>query len=646
MLAGSPGFSSELASRCAEPRGSCVKTLVRIFGYLKPYWRRVILVYVTLFTALALQLAIPQVLARAIDHGILGKNLTYLAVSALIIVVFALGQGLFTFIRSYHVNVLAEKVGYDLRNQLYDRFQELSFSFYDRAQTGQLMSRATDDINQIRGMLMVCLRSLVQGIGTLVAVTVIMLTTDVPLALIALATMPILIWWTIRFGIVIRPMFLSVQQQFGVMTSALQENVAGGRVVRAFAQERAESHRFEAELEELFERNMRAAKNWSYNYPLTLLMSGLSLTAVVWFGAHQVIAGAISIGTLVAFQQYTSLLNEPIRWLGFAINRIARAQASGDRIFEILDTRPVIQNRPGAIPIDDMRGRVTFDHVTFRYRGAKVDALDAVTFTAEPGQTIALVGPTGGGKSSIISLIPRFYDVAEGEVAIDGHDVRDLQLASLRDHIGIVLQETFLFGVTIGQNIAYGRPDATREEIVAAAKAARAHDFIMRMPDGYDTMVGERGVSLSGGQKQRVAIARALAENPKILILDDATSSVDAETEYLIQQALRELMHQRTSFVIAQRLTTVKNADLILVLEDGKITQRGTHEELLAEPGFYADLYDLQLKDQEEAQREKLAEQALTSGGAAASNGGTAADGELEPATAGSESDEITSGKR
>jgi ATP-binding cassette subfamily B protein len=623
-----------------------VKTLVRIFGYLKPYWRRVILVYVTLFTALALQLAIPQVLARAIDHGILGKNLTYLAVSALIIVVFALGQGLFTFIRSYHVNVLAEKVGYDLRNQLYDRFQELSFSFYDRAQTGQLMSRATDDINQIRGMLMVCLRSLVQGIGTLVAVTVIMLTTDVPLALIALATMPILIWWTIRFGIVIRPMFLSVQQQFGVMTSALQENVAGGRVVRAFAQERAESHRFEAELEELFERNMRAAKNWSYNYPLTLLMSGLSLTAVVWFGAHQVIAGAISIGTLVAFQQYTSLLNEPIRWLGFAINRIARAQASGDRIFEILDTRPVIQNRPGAIPIDDMRGRVTFDHVTFRYRGAKVDALDAVTFTAEPGQTIALVGPTGGGKSSIISLIPRFYDVAEGEVAIDGHDVRDLQLASLRDHIGIVLQETFLFGVTIGQNIAYGRPDATREEIVAAAKAARAHDFIMRMPDGYDTMVGERGVSLSGGQKQRVAIARALAENPKILILDDATSSVDAETEYLIQQALRELMHQRTSFVIAQRLTTVKNADLILVLEDGKITQRGTHEELLAEPGFYADLYDLQLKDQEEAQREKLAEQALTSGGAAASNGGTAADGELEPATAGSESDEITSGKR
>jgi ATP-binding cassette subfamily B protein len=623
-----------------------VKTLVRIFGYLKPYWRRVILVYVTLFTALALQLAIPQVLARAIDHGILGKNLTYLAVSALIIVVFALGQGLFTFIRSYHVNVLAEKVGYDLRNQLYDRFQELSFSFYDRAQTGQLMSRATDDINQIRGMLMVCLRSLVQGIGTLVAVTVIMLTTDVPLALIALATMPILIWWTIRFGIVIRPMFLSVQQQFGVMTSALQENVAGGRVVRAFAQERAESHRFEAELEELFERNMRAAKNWSYNYPLTLLMSGLSLTAVVWFGAHQVIAGAISIGTLVAFQQYTSLLNEPIRWLGFAINRIARAQASGDRIFEILDTRPVIENRPGAIPIDDMRGRVTFDHVTFRYRGAKVDALDAVTFTAEPGQTIALVGPTGGGKSSIISLIPRFYDVAEGEVAIDGHDVRDLQLASLRDHIGIVLQETFLFGVTIGQNIAYGRPDATREEIVAAAKAARAHDFIMRMPDGYDTMVGERGVSLSGGQKQRVAIARALAENPKILILDDATSSVDAETEYLIQQALRELMHQRTSFVIAQRLTTVKNADLILVLEDGKITQRGTHEELLAEPGFYADLYDLQLKDQEEAQREKLAEQALASGGAAAANGGTAADGELEPATAGSESDEITSGKR
>ena len=578
-----------------------MKTLLRIFRYLKPYWRRMVVVYAALLIALVLQLAIPQVLGRAIDNGVVGRDLTYLGQAALLIVALAVFQAVFTFIRSYGTNVLAEQVGNDLRNELYAKFLALPFQFYDRAQTGQLMSRATDDINNIRGMLMFSLRAIVQAIGMVVIIGFIVLRTNVPLGLIALSTTPFLIWWSIRFSVSIRPMFLQVQQQFGVMTTVLQENVAGGRVVRAFAQEREESRRFEDELEELFDRNIRAANRWAFNFPMTLALNGLSVAGVVWVGGWMALTGRISIGTLVAFERYTTMLQEPIRWLGFVVNRMAKAIASGERIFEILDTKSKIANLPGAQPMPDMNGIVTFEDVEFRFTGAASEALRNISFTAEPGQMVALVGPTGSGKSSVISLIPRFYDVSAGKVCIDGVDVRDITLESLRSKIGIVMQETFLFSVTVGENIAYGRPDASREQIEAAAKAARAHDFIMRMPEGYDTVVGERGVSLSGGQKQRLAIARALLVDPRILILDDSTASVDSETEHLIQQALRTLMAGRTSFVIAQRLSTVRDADLILVFEDGRITQRGQHDDLIEQPGFYRDLYDLQMRDQEDA---------------------------------------------
>lgn len=580
-----------------------MKTLIRIFGYLKPYWRRMVVVYSALLLALVLQLAIPQVLGRAIDNGVVGRNLTYLGQAALLIVGLAVFQAVFTFIRSYGTNVLAEQVGNDLRNELYQKFQALPFQFYDRAQTGQLMSRATDDINNIRGMLMFSMRAVVQAIGMVVIIGFIVLRTNLPLGLIALSTTPFLIWWSIRFSVSIRPMFLKVQQQFGVMTTVLQENVAGGRVVRAFAQEREESRRFENELEELFDRNIRAANRWAFNFPMTLALNGLSVAGVVWVGGWMALTGRISIGTLVAFERYTTMLQEPIRWLGFVVNRMAKAIASGERIFEILDTKSKIADLPGAQPMPAMKGVVTFENVEFRFTGAATEALRDISFTAEPGQMVALVGPTGSGKSSVISLIPRFYDVNSGKVAIDGVDVRDITLQSLRSQIGIVMQETFLFSVTVGENIAYGRPDASREEIEAAARAARAHDFIMRMPEGYDTVVGERGVSLSGGQKQRLAIARALLIDPRILILDDSTASVDSETEHMIQQALRTLMTGRTSFVIAQRLTTVRDADQILVFQDGRITQRGRHDDLIAQPGFYRDLYDLQMRDQDDAHR-------------------------------------------
>ncbi|MGI8975926.1 MAG: ABC transporter ATP-binding protein [Thermomicrobiales bacterium] len=580
-----------------------MNTALRIFSYIKPYWRRAIVVYVCLLFAVAAQTSIPLVLGEAIDRGVEDRDVTFLWQAALGLIGIAVVQGVFTFIRSYHLNVLAEHVANDMRNQLYAKFQELPFQFYDGAQTGQLMSRATDDINQIRGMLMMTLRAVPHGLALLIIITVILLREHLLLGAVALSTTPFLLYWSLRFGITIRPMFLKVQQQFGVMTSTLQENVAGGRVVRAFAQELPESDRFEDELEGLFRRNIRASNKWSFNYPLTLAMNGLSVAGVVWVGGYLALTGQVSIGTLVAFERYTSLLNEPVRWLGFVVNRIARALASGERIFEILDRKLALANLPNARPMDDMRGEVVFDRVSFAYTGGQGAALHDVSFEAHPGQVTALVGATGSGKSSVVNLIPRFYDPAEGTVRIDGVDIRDITLESLRRNIGVVMQESFLFSMTIRENIAYGRPDATEEEIIAAARAAQAHEFISRIDEGYDSLVGERGVTLSGGQKQRLAIARALLLNPRILILDDATASVDSETEHQIQQALRVLMEGRTSFVIAQRITTVQDADQILVFEDGRVIERGTHDELLERESFYHELYDLQQGDQEDAVR-------------------------------------------
>lgn len=581
-----------------------MKTLFRILTYLKPYAWWLVLVYSALLIALGLQLSIPQVLGLAIDHGVGDNDMGYVGRAALVIVGLAALQGVFTFVRSYGTNVLAERVGNDLRDELYDKLQELPFRFYDRAQSGQLMSRATEDINNIRGMLMFSLRAIVQAIGMVVIISFLVLRENWILGLVALSTTPFLILWSIRFSVTIRPMFLKVQQQFGVMTSTLQENVAGGRVVRAFAQEKEESQRFEEELDELFERNLRAAKRWSFSFPMTIGLNGLSVAGVIWVGAWMVLTGQISVGTLVVFERYTSMLQEPIRWLGFVVNRVARAIASAERIFEILDTKPAIRDLPGAKPMTDMRGVVEFHDVSFSYAKGKTPALENVSFTACPGQITALVGPTGAGKSSIVSLIPRYYDTTSGTVTIDGVDVRNITLASLRSQIGIVMQESFLFSMTVRENIAYGRPDASFEEVVAAAKAANAHDFIMRLDDDYNMVIGERGVSLSGGQKQRLAIARALLIDPKILILDDATASVDSETEHDIQQALRTLMHGRTSLVIAQRLTTVRDADQVLVFENGRITQQGTHDELLLDSdGFYHELYNLQRQDQDDASR-------------------------------------------
>lgn len=577
-----------------------MRVLFRILGYIRPYWKLAVLGYLALLISIGMQLSIPRLVEFVIDGGLVEENSRVLTLGVLGIVGVGLTQGLFTYLRSYLFQFMAERAAYDIRNQLYRHMQFLSFSFFDRSHTGQLMSRGTEDINSIRRFMMFSMRSIVQSFGMLLLITIILLTINWRLALLSLALMPILIFSALRFGRTIRPLYLAVQQQFGVMTTRLQENLAGTRVVRSFAQEDREIEEFDTELAHLYDRHMDAVKRSAFYFPFMTLLSTLSIAVILWYGGRLVVTGDLTIGQLTAFYLYLAMLQMPVRILGFVVNSAARAMASGDRIFEILDSKPLIRSKPDAVELDPVTGHVAFEGVWFKYPGSSEYALKDVSFVAEPNQRVALLGATGSGKSSITSLIPRFYDVDDGRVVIDGYDVRDLDLPALRQQVGIVLQDTFLFSVTIHENISYGRQNATREQVIAAAKAAKAHEFIMEMPEGYDTVIGERGVSLSGGQKQRIAIARGLLMDPAILILDDATSNVDTETEFIIQQALAELMKGRTTFVIAHRLLTLKSADQILVLDKGEIVERGRHDELLRQRGIYANIYELQLKEQEE----------------------------------------------
>ncbi len=577
-----------------------MRILLRILGYLRPYTGRVIFGYIALAIATGMQLLTPRLVEYVIDGGLVTPSYRVVGIGSLAVVLVGTFLAVFTYVRSYIFQYLAEIVSYDVRNDLYRHMEVLSFSYFDRAHTGQLMSRATEDVNSIRRFMMMSLRSIVQSAVMLVVISIILFTTDWRLAAISLAVMPVLIATAIYFGHSIRPKFLAVQQQFGVMTNVLQENLAGARVVRAFAREEDEQQKFDRELWTLYQTQMTTIRQYSFYFPLMTLLASGAIVLILWYGGRQVIAGNLSIGRITAFYLYLSMLSQPIRMLGWVVNSAARAIASGERIFEVLDTKPLVQSPDEPIAMAEISGRVEFRDVSFRYIDTTEDALSGISFMAEPGKRIALIGGTGSGKSTITALIPRFYDVTGGEVLVDDVDVRKLSLETLRGEIGMVLQDTFLFSVSIGENISYGRPGASEEEIIAAAKAARIHDYIVSLQDGYDTLVGERGVSLSGGQKQRVAIARALLMNPKILILDDATSSVDTETEYEIQQALQLAMEGRTTFVIAHRLLSLKTADEILVLHNGRVVERGTHRSLLRREGAYARIYDLQLKDQEE----------------------------------------------
>ncbi len=573
-----------------------MKHLGRALGYLKHYWLLAAGAFLGLLISSATRLVIPRLTQTIIDDGIVAGQMRVVLRAAAGTVGLAIAGSVFTFLQGVLSARTAQGVAYDLRNQLYARIQSLSFSYHDRAQTGQLLTRATSDVEMVHHFVGMGFIYLISSILMMVGSIALLVATDWQLALIMLVLVPLTFGVFAFFASKARPLFMLIQQRLADLNTVLQENLAGVRVVKAFAREPYEAQRYTQANQNLFDLNLVVGRLFATAMPLIFLIANLSLLSVYWIGGYQAIAGGLSVGRLVAFANYMMMAFFPMLMLGMIMAMISQAGASAERVFEILDAQSEVAEKPDAVELPAIEGRVVFEQVSFRYFGGGELVLKEVSFTAEPGQTVALLGATGSGKSTIINLIPRFYDVTEGRVTVDSYDVRDVTLDSLRQQVGIVLQETTLFSGTIRENIAFGRPEAQLEEIIAAAKAAEAHDFIMGFADGYESPVGERGVTLSGGEKQRIAIARALLLDPRILILDDATSSVDYETEFRIQQALERLMEGRTSFVIAQRIATVLNADQILVLERGEVVARGTHEELLDESPIYAEIYYSQLE--------------------------------------------------
>jgi ATP-binding cassette subfamily B multidrug efflux pump len=574
------------------------RILLRCYGYLGRYWRLTLGAYLIILGINALALLIPQVIRWSVDQGIGAQDVALLGRLVLALLGLTLLKGALSFVQGRWTEIASQGVAYDLRKAIHHKLSSLSFTYHDQAQTGQLLSRAIQDVERIRFLTGRATLRLVEGTTLLLGTLAALLGMNPALALLALVTMPVLVYVAFRFGRRYRPLSLDIQQQLAVLTMRLEQNLRGARIVKAFAQEEAEVARFDRENDHWFNLSAEAVRLEAVNMPLIDLIAGIGTVFIIWYGGSLVVRGQLTLGEMVAFSTYLGQLAQPVRRLGTIIPAIAMAAAAGERIFEILDAVPDVQDAADAIPLPPVCGHVRFENVSFAYFG-RHEVLRDVTFEALPGQVIALLGATGSGKSTIINLIPRFYDPSEGQITLDGYNTRQVTLSSLRDQIGIVLQETELFAATIRENIAFGHPDAGEAEIVAVAKAAQAHQFIMEMPQGYDTQVGERGVTLSGGQKQRIAIARALLKNPQVLILDDATSSVDSGTEQLIKQALEQLMRGRTSFVIAQRLSTIRQADLILVLEKGRIAASGTHADLLRTSGLYAEIYHRQLRPQE-----------------------------------------------
>ena len=581
-----------------------MRHLLRLRGFLRPYWKQIGLALLAILLSTAANLIIPSILQQVIDVGLARHDLAFIARAAAVILALGLLQAGLTYLQGYLSEWIASHIGYDLRNRLYDHIQHLSFSFHDHAQTGQLISRCIEDVRSIERFTGYGVVQLIQLSLLLVGIVVLLFLKQPQLAATALLPMLPLIWITTNFGRRIGDLFLKVDNTLGDLSARLQENVSGVQVVRAFAREPDEIQRFDRANRSLYRARVTVLSEWSKIMPTANLLVTVTTLLILWFGGEMVLQGRITIGEVVAFNGYLLLLAAPATQLTWLVNTAGEAIAGVQRTYEVLDTAPQIQSPAHARRLEKLAGRVEFRNVCFRYEDDSLPALEDINLDVQPNQVVALIGPTGSGKTSLVNLIPRFYDVTQGAVCLDGFDVRRLDLVSLRRQIGIVLQTSLLFSDTIRANIAYGRPRAGLDEIIAAARAAQAHQFIQELPDGYDTVVGERGITLSGGQRQRVAIARALLLDPRILILDDSTSSVDTQTERLIQKALDRLMQGRTTFVIAHRLSTVRRADLILVMQAGRIVERGTHRRLLESGQLYRQIYDLQLRDQENFREE------------------------------------------
>jgi ATP-binding cassette subfamily B protein len=597
--------------------------ILRLLSFAGPYWRTIALAGLCVAGATGFVFLMPLMIGWAIDTGLAIKDgeptgdKRTLVLLGLAIVGSAAGRGFFAYGQTYFAEWVSQRVAYDIRNSIYNHLQRLSFAYHDQAQTGQIMSRATQDVEGVRMFISMGVLRLLYIVALLAVTTVWMLLISWQLALATWVFIPLVAGRSIQVTMSLRPLWLRIQDLQGRLGTVLQESLSGQRVVKAFAREQLESVKFAKEAKELFEAGYATNRIQANNTPMLNGIWTLAMVVVAWLGAREIEAGALAPGELATFIFIQTLLQLPVRSLGWIVMLFARAQSSGERIYDILDAESAVQEKPDAIELRGVRGHIRFEAVSFSY-DALSPVLRGIDIDARPGEVVALLGPTGSGKTTVVNLLPRFYDVTGGRITIDGTDIRDVTLASLRKNIGVVQQDVFLFSATIRENIAYGAVEASQEEIEGVARAARIHDFIVGLPEGYDTWVGERGVTLSGGQRQRVAIARTLLLDPRILIFDDSTSSVDTETEYLIQQALAELMQGRTTFVIAQRLRTVKAADQILVLQGGRIVQRGRHAELIEQDGLYREIYDLELRDQEEAfeRAQTAALEAASAGGA------------------------------
>ena len=570
--------------------------ILRILTFVRPYWRTSAFAVVMLIASVLADLTIPTLIQRIIDQGITPKDIGVIIMTAVLMIGVALFEAAATIGNTFLAVRVAQGFAADVRSAVFHKIQRFSFGNLDRFQTGQLIVRLTSDVNAVQMMVMMGLRMFIRAPILIVGSIILMFVINAELASIVLLLLPVTLILAGVFVVKAQPMFLEVQRRLDKLNNVLQENLAGVRVVKAFVRMDHEAERFEKANVNLTDQSTKVLTTFAVLFPSMQIIVNLSILGVVWFGGLQVMTSRFTVGNILAFTNYLLTAIMPLLFLAMMASQLSAANASAQRIYEVIDFEPQVQDRPEAKQLPDVKGRVIFDDVCFSYASdCGEPVLQNINLVAEPGQTVAVLGATGSGKSTLIDLIPRFYDVTEGKITIDGVDVRDVTLESLRSHIGVALQEAILFSGTIRDNIKYGRPDASEEEVVAAAKAAQAHEFIMSFPKGYDSDVGERGVGLSGGQKQRISIARALLVQPKILILDDSTSSVDVETEAKIQEHLEKIMENRTSFIIAQRISTVLKADKIVVLDKGRIAAEGTHEDLMKSSSIYKEIYDSQL---------------------------------------------------